>query len=353
MKYFNAFWASLSVLFLTLPVNAAGPTYVKDAISAATIWTKDNSPYIIQNDIVVSKGAILTIAPGVEVRFVAPDNGATVGAGPNLVIQGGIKAVGTPIDPIQFNPAVAGSLWGAIYFYNADSANCLLQACLIKGGRIVCNGSSPVISQSAIFGAKSGIEVALNSQPQITGNRITANGIGIILLADTANPVITGNDIYNNNYGFYLKDFGTPNISGNRIFSNLKYNIVNYSTKSLASPNNDFRMVDAQQIMRTIYDGAYSPTLGRVSFMPFVGMQQAQQPMGAPVQQMAAAPAPVAGTQAPEQPKIQEEDLWSYGRPFDAMKISNVEAQKKKPSNAVKILAVGATAVVTVVLLFL
>ena len=87
--------------------------------------------------------------------------------------------------------------------------------------------------------------------------------------------------------------------------------------------------------------------------MPFVGMQQAQQPMGAPVQQMAAAPAPVAGTQAPEQPKIQEEDLWSYGRPFDAMKISNVEAQKKKPSNAVKILAVGATAVVTVVLLFL
>jgi hypothetical protein len=35
------------------------------------------------------------------------------------------------------------------------------------------------------------------------------------------------------------------------------------------------------------------------------------------------------------------------------MKISNVEAQKKKPSSVVKILAVGATAVVTVVLLFL
>ncbi len=352
MKFLNVFLVCLCFFSMSFQARAAGPTYVKDAISTSTSWTKENSPYILQNDIVVSKGAILTIAPGVEVRFVAPDNGA-VGAGPNLVIQGGIKAVGTPIDPIQFNPGVAGSLWGAIYFYNADSPNCLLQACLIKGGRIVCNSSSPVISQSAIFGAKSGIEVALNSQPQITGNRITANGIGIILLADTASPIITGNDIYNNNYGFYLKDFGTPNISGNRIYSNLKYNIVNYSAKSLSSPNNDFRMVDAQQILRTIYDGAYSPQLGRVSFMPFVGMQTAQQPMGTMQQPMAVAPSSSASLQAQEKPKIEEEELWSYGRPFDAMKISNVEAQKKKPSSAVKILAVGATAVVTVVLLFL
>jgi parallel beta-helix repeat protein len=346
MKYFTGFLASFLLITFAPLVNAASPTYVKDAISTSVTWTKENSPYILQNDIAVSKGAILTIAPGVEVRFVAPSGGA-VGAGPNLVVQGGIKAVGSSTDPIQFNPAVSGSLWGAIYFYSADSANCLLQACLIKGGRIVCNASSPVITQSAVFGAKSGIEVALNSQPQITGNRITANGIGIILLADTASPIISGNEIYNNNYGFYLKDFGTPNISGNKIYSNLKYNVVNYSSKSLSTPNNDFRMVDAQQIMRTIYDGAYSPSLGRVGFTPFVGMQTAQ-----PVAMASMAAAPVAA-QNQEKPKIQEEDLWSYGRPFDAMKLSNVEAQKKKPSSAIKILAVGATAVVTVVLLFL
>jgi hypothetical protein len=106
-------------------------------------------------------------------------------------------------------------------------------------------------------------------------------------------------------------------------------------------------MVDAQQIMRTIYDGAYSPSLGRVGFTPFVGMQTAQ-----PVAMASSAVAPAAA-QNQEKPKIVEEDLWSYGRPFDAMKISNVEAHKKKPSSVVKILAVGATAVVTVVLLFL
>jgi hypothetical protein len=124
----------------------------------------------------------------------------------------------------------------------------------------------------------------------------------------------------------------------------VKYNFVNYSAKPMAVPNNDFQMVDAQQIMRTIYDGAFNASFGRVNFSPYVGMPAGQ------VAPVVAAAQP--GVTQP-QPQIQEEEFWSYGRPFDAMKVSNLEDQKKKSSNAVKILAVGATAVVTVVLLFL
>src|SRR5258708_6879975 len=186
----------------------------------------------------------------------------------------------------------------------------------------------------------------MNSHPKISEKKITANNYGIILLADSASPVISNNEIYNNNFGFYLKDFGTPSISGNRIYNNLKYNIVNYSAKPLSAPNNDFKVLDAQQIMRTIYDGAYNASLGRINFMPYAGM-----PAGQTVGQAVAGAQPAVGSK--EKPAIQEEEFWSYGRPFDAMKITNVDQQKKKPSNAVKILAVGATAVVTVVLLFL
>ena len=118
--------------------------------------------------------------------------------------------------------------------------------------------------------------------------------------------------------------------------------MVNYSSKPLSTPNNDFKVLDAQQIMRTIYDGAYNASLGRINFMPFAGM---------PAGQAVASAQPTVGSQ--EKPAIQEEDFWSYGRPFDAMKITNVDQQKKQPSSAIKILAVGATAVVTVVLLFL
>jgi parallel beta-helix repeat protein len=246
---------------------------------------------------------------------------------------------------ISFNPSTPGALWGALYFYNADSTNCVMQACLVKGGRIVCNGASPSITQCAIYGAKTGIEIYANSQPQITNNRITANGYGISLRADTASPVITNNEVYNNNVGFYFEKFGMPSITGNKIYNNLKFNMINYSAKTLGAPNNDFRLTDPQQIVRTIYDGAYNPSLGRVNFNPFVGMAAGQSS-----QTVAAVTTP---TQSQEKPKIAEEDFWSYGRPFDAMKISNVDDEKKKPSNTVKILAVGATAVVTAVLLFL
>ncbi len=343
MKYFISGLAALILLLNIETAQAVGPTYVKDSISVSTNWTKDNSPYVLQNDITVLKGAVLTIDPGVEVRFAVPTGGKP-GSGPNLQIQGGLKAVGNSTSPISFSPAVAGSLWGAIFFSNSDPLNSVIQGCLIKGGRIVCSGSSPTITQSAIYGAKSGIEVFANSQPQIIGNKITANGYGVVLMADTASPVITSNEIYNNTYGFYLREFGTPNISGNKIYTNLKFNVLHYSAKPLSAPNNDFHSLDAQQIMRTIYDGAFNATLGRFNFMPYAGM-----PAGQTQQAVAAVPA----NTSVEKPKVQEEEFWGYGRPFDAMKMSNVDNDKKKPSSAVKILAVGATAVVTAVLLFL
>jgi parallel beta-helix repeat protein len=328
------------LLSLTLsPARAAGPTYIHDSIGTSTTWTPDGNPYIIQNDITISRGAILTIAPGTEIHFVANTSGKP-GNGPNLVVEGGLRAVADNTQPISFMPDTNGTLWGAIYFYGSDPANSILQACLIKGGRVVCNSASPMITGCAIYGAQSGVEIALNSQPQIIHNRITANGVAFVLISDTSSPVISNNEIYNNKYGFYLKDFGTPTISNNHIYNNLNYNIVNYSPKSLALPDNDFRQTDPNLIARTIYDGLYNPQLGRVTFPVATGQV-------APTQMMA------SGAVSQSKPGIQEEDLWSYGRPFDAMKVSSLESQKKKPSGMMKVLAVGATAVVTAVLLFL
>ena len=139
--------------------------------------------------------------------------------------------------PISFQPDANGTLWGAIYFYGSDPANSILQACLIKGGRVVCNNASPTITGLRHLRlSERRVEIALNSQPQIIHNRITANGVAFVLISDTSSPVISNNEIYNNKYGFYLKDFGTPTISGNHIYNNLNYNMVNYSPKSLCWP---------------------------------------------------------------------------------------------------------------------
>jgi parallel beta-helix repeat protein len=331
--------ASLS-LILTGITWAAGPTYIREGILISTEWTQVGSPYILQGDVAVGKGAVLTIDPGVTIEFMASDNGKP-GSGPNLIVQGGLRALGNSVSPISFTSLTKGSLWGALYFANADFP-CLLQGCVVKGGRVICNGCSPTITQCAIYGSKTGIEVLDHSQPQIVGNRITSNGVGVALLATTASPTLSKNEIDNNNYGIYLKDFGNPAISGNKIHGNLKYNLVNYSPQTLSIPNNDFQSADAQQIMRTVYDGAYNPSYGRLNFLPYVGMAPGQ-----------SYPAVASAGISPEKPSIQEEDFWNYGRPFDAMKVGNLNPGKGNSSGTLKILALGAVSVASVAILFL
>ena len=343
-KNLRAAVALVFSLFISMGISwASGPTYVRDAISVSTEWTPANSPYLIQNDIGVQKGAVLTIDPGVTVQFRTPSNGNT-GSGTNLVIQGALKAVGTYTNPIHFVPASPGSLWGSLYFINADSANCLLQDCVVKGGSVIFNACSPTITQCAIEGSKAGLELLGNSQAQIVGNRITGNGVGIAFLDEMVSATVTQNEIDNNNYGIYLKNFLNPVISRNRIYGNLKYNMVNYSAKPLAAPNNDFHLTDAQQIMRTVYDGAYNGSYGRLNFIPFIGMAAGQT-----ASPLLANPA-VASTQ---KPVIPEDDFFSYGRPFDAMKVCNLNNNKKKSSSAVEILAVGVMSAASIAILFL
>jgi parallel beta-helix repeat protein len=330
-----------------IPLNAATP--VTSHIMTSTTWTKANSPYVISSDILVAKGAILTIEPGVEVQFVSTTGGKVTAAttdNTDLIIQGGLRAIGDEANPIVFGPAVAGSMWGAIFFYNSDpAANSTLQNCMIKGGKVSLNYASPTISKCAIFGGRSGIEVVSNSNAQILNNRITANGAGIILWSATCNPVINKNEIYNNNYGLYIKDLGTPDISGNAVYSNRKYNVVYYSPKPLAMPGNDFRMVDAAQIEQLIYDGYDNPQLGKVDISGYIG-----QPAGTTPTAVMAQATPTAKV---EQPKLDnEEELWGYGRPFEAMRIDNMD-KKKKNSNVFKVIAVGATAAATGILLLL
>jgi parallel beta-helix repeat protein len=339
---------SLFCLACQIPLNAATP--VTAHITASTTWTKANSPYVIQSDILVAKGAILTIEPGVEIQFAATTGGKVTAAttdNTDLIIQGGIRAIGDATAPIVFGPAVAGSMWGAIFFYNSDpAANSTLQNCLIKGGKVALNYASPTIQQCAIFSGRSGIEVVANSSAQILNNRITANGAGIILWSATCSPVISKNEIYNNNYGIYIRDFGTPQITGNAIYSNRKYNLVYYSPKPFSMPGNDFRLADPVQIGQLVYDGYDNAQLGKVDFAGYVG-----QPAGvAP----AAAMAQVTPTTTAEQPKLDnEEEIWGYGRPFEAMRIENVDSKNKKGTGLFKGIAVGATAIVTGVLLLL
>ena len=268
MKLIRVFTACFILLFSIRGARAAGPTYIHYNITQSTEWSLANSPYVIQQDITVLAGATLTVDPGVEVRFNSLP-AAKAGTGPNLLIQGALRAVANHKAPISFISAVQGEQWGAIHFLYCDSGHCVLQQCEIRGGLIICTGSSPAITSCSISRCKRGIEVSDDSQPHIVGNWIKGNRYGLLLTADTASPVVERNVITGNNYGIYLKAFGSPTITQNQIYGNLQYNLVNASAKNLDIPGNNFNRADAAQVGRGIYDGANHPGRGRLNYMPF------------------------------------------------------------------------------------
>ena len=58
-------------------VKAAGPTYVSGVITQNTVWTESNGPYVVTDDTLVESNILLTIQPGVVVRF---DSGSPAGS---------------------------------------------------------------------------------------------------------------------------------------------------------------------------------------------------------------------------------------------------------------------------------
>lgn len=83
--------------------------------------------------------------------------------------------------------------------------------------------------------------------------------------------------------------------------------------------NNNIFITEARQVMKSICDGVYNPTYGRLNFLPIAGM----------VMYHTSSQNVTSVASNHEQPSIPEEDFWSYGRPFDGMKIGNLDDKKR------------------------
>lgn len=308
-----------------LPVTALfSQTNVSGGIYSNTTWTKANSPYIVVGDIVVFPDKILTIEPGVEVKF----NGFYY-----LEVRGSIVAIGTITDSIKFvsNISTAKNSWDDIYVLSStQNASGFFEYCAIKhsnrgisveigstnsyvkhsffennnwgtwctgplfrvdsctfinndwgmhaAGTIVTNCNLENNSLAINAGIVSNCLIQNNGigynhegwGSSISNSILRNNNIGIYIGDDS----IMGNNIFNNTIGIqtdnqsYLYNgiqYYVP-IKNNQICNNTIYNIENLNNYDKNITQNCFCTDDSTEIENKLYDGYDDITKGLFNY---------------------------------------------------------------------------------------
>jgi hypothetical protein len=147
-------------------------TNIPSTITANTTLLKAESPYLASSSITINAGIVLTIEPGVTIKFASL-------AGIN--VNGTIVAVGTETDSITFQSNVVGQNWGTI---NSNNGNIVISYSKVFDNKRFVNatgGDSIVISHCNIISNARGYGedcIAVHDAKKVTINNIILKGAG-------------------------------------------------------------------------------------------------------------------------------------------------------------------------------
>ena len=205
------------------PTNSkgeAGPTiWTNYQISEDTTFTLQGSPYIIGDTLYVSEGNILTIEPGVTLKFY--DNAG-------LNVNGTLRAIGQENKEIIFTSLSDSRRWRYINF-SSSSLDSVLENCLIKNLSYGENQwAISIVSTSVIF-ENSNIEDTAanviqlnNSSSSINNLTIKKNSTGAAMEILGGAPEIKNSKFIDTYAGMFIKEGSKAIIEGN-YFEGIKY----------------------------------------------------------------------------------------------------------------------------------
>ncbi|NQS96934.1 MAG: right-handed parallel beta-helix repeat-containing protein [candidate division Zixibacteria bacterium] len=258
--------------FSLIPVCLADSS-VAGAVSG--VWTASMSPFIAIDSIWVDFGQVLTIEPGVEVKFASTNLGFS--------IYGTLNAEGEENDSIRFtstNPWPYKGIWRYINFSGPQSSGGSMRYCVVTWGQkgVRIENSSPHLAHCRFYNNSYQGLWALNSSLTVDSCEVFNNDQSGVTIFE-GNPTFRGNHSHNNlNNGIIIEDLGGGEITGNCFDYNgnegiycygdcpgveIGYNIISY--------NSDYgiRIVDCEVggypadihhnlIFLNVLDGVYS-----------------------------------------------------------------------------------------------
>jgi hypothetical protein len=181
---------TLWVIFLA-PVMQLGIVNARTEIPAGNVsgtWTKTNSPYRINGEVIIPDGNTLNIEPGVQIIFTGHYK---------FIVQGRIMAVGTREDTITFTAQDPETGWQGLRFNKPPSTNDTSKViyCKLQFGNATKSGAQ---NGGAIYAES--INKLIIAHCLITQNRTSGNlysgGGGLFI--SKCSPVIENNIISNN-----------------------------------------------------------------------------------------------------------------------------------------------------------
>ena len=315
------FCSFLFVCYSNLEI-VQGSTSVIGIINSDTVWTKINSPYNLEGNVLVNNDVTLTIDPGVTVNLNTY----------YIQVNGTLYAKGNDSDPINLNG-------GEIRFKNSSDdwveqtgSGSIIEKVILHSTIIAIEGTSPKISKNifdnsrisisystsivlnntflgssgslislseanvtisgnTLMGGSEGISVSVglfetNSFPLIEGNLIFENELGIVITCWSDellySPIIRNNTIVKNikgiSFGIVMGGGVSPIIINNNICNNTQYNIsTRYSDVFDLGMRDDFNATynwwgttEPLLINQKIYDFNDDFNFGTVNYVPFL-----------------------------------------------------------------------------------
>lgn len=181
--------------------------------------------YIVTCELEVSAG-VLTIAPGVRIRFDGPESGLSCRD------AGGIKALGTALLPITFESAqLVRGAWAGLRFNSRNADNTLTFA------RVRYAGSKDISYQTL---GKAGVVVDTYGRLTMNNSRVeTCSGTGVIIDGDATLSAFAGNVVRDCELNPVLTSFKMLGVLGinNRLTGNGE-NAIRIYTDGLVTTDN-------------------------------------------------------------------------------------------------------------------
>jgi hypothetical protein len=226
--------AVLAVIVIAVPFSVAQPsgTSVGGVISSDITWTKSSSPYTLTGNLLVQKGVMLTIQPGVTVNL----------GSYYIMVNGTLQAIGDDTDPVTFNEGEITFTKYSSNWVESSGTGCIIQNAIINSAltaeiTIKIDSSTltgeTTIKKSSIISNNLIQKMCYINSGFVINNRIQNQGIWA-----SSGITITGNTISGTNAGItYSTTFGDEkaHIESNLIV-NSKYGIVLSETQG-ATPN--------------------------------------------------------------------------------------------------------------------